>query len=328
MKNCPSNKILNPITNRCVLRSGLIGKKILKNHINKITSSKCNKINLQWENNSCYVDSLLVALFINKDEFIKKYLLNAPINNYGLCELNLIGKKIREVLNNIYDYINNPNEKRGITCYNLRLLLNKYYKILKTVKKIDLIGTNDNWLNSQNDVFELFEFFKVIFNIKDTTKFIDANNPPNYTDFSFLLPIDFLLDTSKPVKINKLFPKTNIKYQLENKKNYNKTTEILKAEKLFIKIYRNIGSNKLDTKIIPTKSLKLKENDFDLILTSMIIHYGSNKGGHYTCLYCCDSIWYEYNDISRNITKIGSLKDVYNNSNYSSNIVGLIYSKV
>jgi len=98
MKNCPSNKILNPITNRCVLRSGLIGKKILKNHINKITSSKCNKINLQWENNSCYVDSLLVALFINKDEFIKKYLLNAPINNYGLCELNLIGKKIREVL--------------------------------------------------------------------------------------------------------------------------------------------------------------------------------------------------------------------------------------
>ena len=60
----------------------------------------------------------------------------------------------------------------------------------------------------------------------------------------------------------------------------------------------------------------------------MIIHYGSNKGGHYTCLYCCDSIWYEYNDMSRNITKIGSLKDVYNNSNYSSNIVGLIYSKI
>ena len=97
MKNCPSNKILNPLTNRCVLKSGLIGKKILKTHINKITSSKCNKIKLTWENNSCYLDSLLVALFINNDDFIKTNLLNASINNYGLSELNTIGKKIKEI---------------------------------------------------------------------------------------------------------------------------------------------------------------------------------------------------------------------------------------
>ena len=216
----------------------------------------------------------------------------------------------------------------------MRLLLNKYYKTLKTVKKIELIGTNDNWLNTQNDVFELFEFLKVIFDIKNTTKFIDANNPPNYTDFSILLPIDFLLDTSKPIKISKLYPITKIKYEFtnenkfNNKKVYYKTTEILKADKLFIKIYRNIGSTKLDTKIIPAKSLKLQENNFDLILTSMIIHYGSNKGGHYTCLYCCDKIWYEYNDMASKVIKIGSLKDVYNNPKYSSNIVGLIYSKI
>lgn len=29
MKNCPPDKILNPLTNRCVLRTGAIGKKIL-----------------------------------------------------------------------------------------------------------------------------------------------------------------------------------------------------------------------------------------------------------------------------------------------------------
>ena len=38
MKNCPSNKILNPLTNRCVLKSGLIGKKILTEvHVLNIT---------------------------------------------------------------------------------------------------------------------------------------------------------------------------------------------------------------------------------------------------------------------------------------------------
>lgn len=330
MKNCPSNKILNPTTNRCVLKSGLIGKKLLKSYLN----NKCNKIKLNWENNSCYIDSLLVALFINKDKFINTYLLKADLIDYGNSTLKIIGEKIREALIKIYEIINNDNyQNNSITCANLRLLLNNYYKILKTIKKVKLIGNNDNWLNTQNDVFELFEFLKLIFDLKNTTKFIDANNPPNFTDFSVLLPIDFLLDTSKPLKISKIYPITKIKYDLNdankfNGKNYYyKTTEILKADKLFIKIYRNIGSMKLETKIIPAKSLKLKENDFKLHLTSIIIHYGSNNSGHYICLYCCNKIWYEYNDMARKVNKIGSLKDICNNHNYISNIVGLIYSK-
>ena len=33
MKTCDDNKILNPISNRCVLRSGQIGKKIINNNM-------------------------------------------------------------------------------------------------------------------------------------------------------------------------------------------------------------------------------------------------------------------------------------------------------
>lgn len=327
MTNCPPNKIYNPITKRCVNINGTIGKKLA-----------CDKKYLSWENNSCYIDSLLVALFINNDKFIKDILLNAKVNDYGSKELKIIGEDIRSHLRNIYDLINLSNFKETITCHNLRILLNKYYKLLKQLKPINLIGSNDNWTNTQNDVFELFEFFKVIFDIKNTTKFVDANNSPNYSDFSILLPIDFLLNTDKPLKISKIYPLTKVKYRLKEgnefinklgkkQKTYYKTTEILKADKLFIKIYRNIGSLKLDTIIIPAKTLKLKENNFKLSLNSIIIHYGSNKGGHYTCIYKCNNKWYEYNDMKNKLTLIGTLSDVYNNPIYSSNIVGLLYSK-
>jgi len=41
MKDCPPDKILNPLTNRCVLKTGAIGKKILAN-INKSAKSSAS----------------------------------------------------------------------------------------------------------------------------------------------------------------------------------------------------------------------------------------------------------------------------------------------
>jgi len=55
MKICPKFKILNPPTNRCVNINGIIGKKLINKDFNiKISNDG---------NNSCYLDSLLVALF-------------------------------------------------------------------------------------------------------------------------------------------------------------------------------------------------------------------------------------------------------------------------
>jgi len=56
IKECLGNKVLNPKTNRCVLRNGLIGKNIL-------AKNNCKDIFIDWSNNSCYIDSLLVAFF-------------------------------------------------------------------------------------------------------------------------------------------------------------------------------------------------------------------------------------------------------------------------
>ncbi len=217
-------------------------------------------------------------------------------------------------------------------------VISKYRSLLRqinsTYSTIDIIQNHDNWENTQNDVFEFFEFLNVIFDIKNTTKIIDGDNSPFYTNFSTILPIDAIIDETIPVKISDYFPITNFKYKLSSnnkingKSYYYKKMEILKAQKLFIKIYRNIGNFKIRTKIIPPKSLKLKENSFNLYLTSIIIHYGSFNAGHYICLYNCNNVWYEYNDMSRKIIKIGLLNNIYDNDSYLSNIVGLIYSMI
>ena len=119
MKNCPSNKILNPTTNRCVLKSGLIGKKLLKSYLN----NKCNKIKLNWENNSCYIDSLLVALFINKDKFINKI--------DDICDI-LNNDNFRMTFNMTKFDKQQIYENNNI---NTKLLLSKINNILKFISK-------------------------------------------------------------------------------------------------------------------------------------------------------------------------------------------------
>ena len=125
---------------------------------------------LKNENNSCYINSLLVALFRNKK-------IKVPINDFDNSQLNFLGNEIKKCLNR--------------KCKNnLRLLLNNYYNIIKTIKKINIIDINDNWINTPNDVFDFLDFLKIIFNFPNNTKFIE-NNKINYTDFYIILHYDF-----------------------------------------------------------------------------------------------------------------------------------------
>jgi len=335
MKSCSSNKILNPETNRCVSKYGIIGKKILsQKYIKYLLRTKY----LNWENNSCYMDSLFMALFHIKSSFIEKEFLNAPINDFGNRKLKEIGEMIRKQLISIYNTISGISNEHINSCSLIRIYLDNYYRLLKKIKpKLKIISSNDNWTTTQLDIFELLEFLKIIFNIRNTTKIIDANNPPYNTDFINMIPIDFLLNDV--VNINDIYPSYETIYNLDAQNQYIdkngikhytyvKKTEIIKAPFLIIRISRNIGSTKLNTKIIPKTKLILKENSSRLILNSIIIHYGNNYNGHYISLIKKENnIWYEYNDLNPLLKPIGTLSDIIRHKNYTNNIVGLIYAK-
>ena len=220
------------------------------------------------------------------------------------------------------------DKKKSTNCVNLRSLLNRYYNIYKTINNNKgFIDNTDNWTTSQNDVFDLFNFFTIIFKLPNTTKVVHNKNPPLFTDFSTFIPPQLLFDQSRPIVISDFFPINKTIHRFKDKKQVEDVNEILKSDKLLIKVYRNIGSIKSSTQIIPAVSLKLKENNFDLFLNALIIHYGGNKGGHFICLYKSKNKWYEYDDMQPKPRLIGTLDDIIKNFQYSKNIVGLVYSK-
>jgi hypothetical protein len=107
---------------------------------------------------------------------------------------------------------------------------------------------------------------------------------------------------------------------------YTNKIEYLSTPLLFIQFNRIYQHEKLDTKIIPILKLKLKENKFPLYLNAILIQqYGTADSGHYICLYECDNIWYEFNDLKKKNTKIGSFNKILDQEYYTRNITGLYY---
>jgi len=252
------------------------------------------KINIFWERNSCYIDSALLSIFHNKDKFIEDVLLKAPLHNYK-NDLNKIGNDIRKELIKIYDIISNRKIDKTNTCFLLRKLLNDYYKnFIKIYPNKYIIDKREDWRKSQLDTFDIFDLLNIIF---------------DYNNFVYNIPFDLLIEKKK-ILIKNIFKKS-----------------LLKSNKLVLKIFRNSGTTKLDIKVIPSKTIKLPKNSFDLHLTSIIIHYGNIGGGHYICLYKSNNKWFEYDDLNKIPTYIGSLSKIIKNDNYISNIVGLVYSK-
>lgn len=309
MKICDDKKILNPKSNICVKKNGIIGKKLLLD--NEI-------IPIFWKKNSCYLDSVLVSLFHYNDINMIDY----PLINYKNKILNIKAKNIKNELLKIFEIISQRKISKKNNCSLLRKLLDDFYnKLIEIYPEKATIFENENWIDSQLDVFEFLNLFDNIFNIPNSLKLREGNNLHN-SNFFYNIPIDLLIDKNK-VFIKKIFPSFKIKNN-----NLIIQTTLLKADKLFLKIFRNLGHYKLKTKIIPSKTLKLPDNNFDLHLNSIIIHYGDIIGGHYICLYKFNDKWFEYDDMNLPPTYIGSLNKIIQNDNYISNIVGLLYSKI
>jgi hypothetical protein len=297
--------------------------------LKKIFNRDCNNIYLYYDgNNSCYIDSLLVSLFNTNNENIRKTILEAPLKYYSKYP-NLLdnGNKIREELISIYEIISSQKEQsQKKECKIFRLLLQQYYKDYK--KYVNKTYDNIEWTRTQNDYADILTFLPVIFDIPNTLKY-KLNDRIEYKYFVDLFSLDELL-TSDKIYIKDFYPKYKRTFESENEYGeieiFTKTIEYLAAPFLFILFNRILLSEKISTRIIPSLKLKLKENTNNLYLNSIIIHRGSKDFGHYTCLYECKGIWYEYDDLNiKNRKIIGSFENIIKNDNYTENISGLLY---
>ena len=222
--------------------------------------------------NSCWIDSLFVALFHTIKRSIDKFVNNLKIKKYvnipdnDKKNIEIYEKQIIENIINIYHIINIDTEtddkfKKVSVCNNMRKTLENHRKIL-----------------IKNNIITKGKFFS----------FIGANT--SYELLKYLK--EYVLDTKcfDSILLHEiiLFDNETLKnkFDLLDYKNIN-----------FINI--KYGLHQVNT-LYPdrrshffTDSNKINDNLFDYHLHSIIIHDGT----HYTCYYKCLDKWYFYNDI-------------------------------
>jgi uncharacterized UBP type Zn finger protein len=322
MKECPKDKILNPKTNRCVNIKGAIGKNLMKDK---------NQLNISNENNSCYIDSLLVALFHFKNRVVyNMFFKNKLEHKYA--------SQIQDELYNIYKYINKNENTENKQCNMIRKYLEKYYRELVMINDNNKIFFNnmDNWLTQQIDIFELITYLDKIFEFKNNVNVKDGNNKYK-RNMIYEVSSSYLMRKSK-FDISSIIPNRIDKYDFDKKnyfknskgkliKHYEKEYNILKTNGvMLIEIYRNMGyENKLTTKIIYPNTIKIVGDKKELKLRSIILHKGDTvESGHYTTLLKRNGKTYEYDDIRE--TKVREITEEYERK-MRKNIVCLLYSR-
>jgi hypothetical protein len=293
--------------------------------LKKLYEFDCKTIKLKYNNNSCYIDSLLVALFNSKNPIVEQIILNSPLNeieNKKDAKLIEYAEKIRDELKSLYINISVADDKTNAG--KLRLLLQKYYNRYKS--KINTKYSDIEFTCSQNDIGEILNFLNIIFNFPLVLKFSSNNNIEKRGFFDINNDINFYTDDD--IYIKHYYPKYTNVVELADENLFRiDKYEYLSTPMLFIQLNRINNMEKKDNKIIPELKIKLKENQ--LYLNSIIIHQGYDyEGGHYICLYECKGIWYEFDDMRGYNVKIGSFKDVLSNENYTRNIVGLFYIEI
>lgn len=295
--------------------------KLNKEQLEEIYNRKCHVIRLSYNNNSCYMDTLLVALFHTKNRHIFDMFFRKQCTS--ILEKN-IQKQLYLIYYSLYD--------KTIYCTELRKSLNYYLR--------EHGGEQVNWSNEQLDPTQLLQYLDRIFNYEDNVdthilnyvgntlqeRFVLSRNRQKY--FIYNINIDDIyghdmvdLSTLIPVRNKRTtFDKDNL---VNGQYKYLFSKEIMvKCKFLYIDIPRIVpGVGKLDTVIIPPIKIKLVGNREPLYLKSLIVHMGNEYGGHYICIYECRGDWYMYDDLNIGLHKI----DTFMTRRILSNVKALIY---
>jgi len=295
------NKIINK-DNDIILKIDDIYKRILVSDFHKILKIKNNLSNINlnqerrdikliWKDSSCYINSVLVALFHDGFKQLEQD-LNSIINEDDIMEYNKVFKIVEILQPNMYsDY--------------LRLLKNIKNELLNIYKKIK--ESNDtNPFNSDKlrDALERYyrmviepNHFKTSINIDDY-KYEDTN--PNFN------LINKEGETSEIT--NFIFNKILKEYDLYNHNQINDlntkdTTNYDKKTLLRIEIYYRQTSYYENS---------IKNINYEN-LSSFIIYKGT---GHYISIIKYNNDWYTYNDVEYNNNNKGLTKiDLSQNEN-------------
>lgn len=272
--------------------------------------------------NSCYIDSVLLALFGTKNYFIKKFLLKSELKerqtNNLICNLYdqqedlILRKKIQKNLKDIYKRIHNNKEYHDdFTCYNLRYLL-------RNCKEGKRYFTTD-----QQDVDEFLRFLLSIFdtNVAETEQIMYYYNTPDdkilvehikKNNDTIIIPIEYNdLINNRLILFNdsltkKLVdePDEEIKKDDKKYKYRNYIYKYIDSPYLIFTIPRKQINRIVKT---PVELTRILDNKY--LLISIVVFTGNIYAGHYTTYFLYNGEWLYYDDLD-NFKQIGNFEEL------------------
>ena len=314
-----------------------------KAQLQEILAKDCTnmKVSLSNINNSCYLDSIIVAILQGDAKHI---FLGADVNVYrGMS--NKIAEDIKKEL--VY-LSSTKNNNQKLYCTDLRKLLQRYQdEYHKHVSKIERI----DWIRSQSEPLDFMRFLNMIYKIPDHLKIQSeswGSKGKKKVSLAKMTKVGVktmqtncttLLDLlgHEEIDISDYYPKhiDHTEFDKDNewrpspvKEAFTRRSEritYLSTPFLHIHLNRLTYDGKLDTTVIPRLKMKLKENKKNIYFRSMIIHHGKGNGGHYTCIYECSGKWYHYDDLRKHIVLVGNFEDLLDQKKYLKNSTDLFY---
>jgi hypothetical protein len=238
--------------------------------INSIANPKFNqyyldKIKLKYNNNSCYINNIIISLFNSKHKaiFDLLYFLTPITYNDSTFKSNISNDKY-------YNHVLELKEKLLSSFSNLDN--DSINNTREEIRNIFYILTKDetykNCEKDINDIFKLLQKIYINFNIQN----IDVIQ----YDKPFIENINLLYDYNKFIYINSNI--LALKYNIDTKFKFKNTT-------------------------LKINSLILYYNHNDQNYTDKKVYFDNNvlqEGGHYVCLVNNNNKWFLYNDLSNN----------------------------
>jgi hypothetical protein len=287
--------------------------------------SLSNVINgLKNFSNSCYIDSVLVALFASENKFIDDNILNKDLRSekLKLISCNRDGEtdlKIKQNIQHQLILISNSIKKKSDVVIEKCKDLRKLFKYCSVGSDFSSSSTED----SGEFLQYLFGLFNINCNIIKKTTYFTNNLVPHIPkgelilssniseNFSPVLPISVYsilekkrFNTSDFInQVEDAILDENNLYNLNGTK-YMRRIEIktlTKAEDyLVFYVQRLLLKKRVYTEIFPDPKI------FNLKLSAVVVH----KQNHYVCYFCKGGIWFLFNDLSSEIEVIGFYKQL------------------
>ena len=272
--------------------------------------SFCNNLKgLSWVGNSCYMDSVLFALFAIPN--------NININFLTKYDTNSKNSRIQMEIFNIMKYMRTPNNSE-YNCSNIRKIIKEEHKIRYDEKF---------YTNRMQDAGEFLLFLvdklentNLLYRCKGMYGFNTRNNleainiQKTYDAIVWNITSSNLqhLDINKVYNIRTLLTIKNEDLDIQNWKYRNKLdiSKVIDSPYIIFNVMRkklvDNGEIYLNHKIIPTKTLLL-DSGRKLYLHAIVVLVSN----HYITYFRCNG-WYVYNDMTggRKISYIGSYTDM------------------